>query len=47
MNFCVVPREIREIFKRGGQNKLRGGGGGVSKSHEKINVPTRLFWTWE
>ena len=37
MNFCVAPREIREINKRGGggQNKLRG----VSKSHEKINVP--------
>ena len=38
MNFCVVPREIREINKRGGggQNKLRGR---VSKTHEKIKRP--------
>ena len=45
MNFCVAPREIREINKRRGQNKL----GGVSKNHEK-NIrppPPRLFWTWE
>ena len=41
MNFCVATREIREINKRGGggQNKLQG----VSKNHEKINVPPRLF----
>ena len=43
MNFCVAPREIREINKRGGQNKLRG----VSKIHEKTKRPPRLFWTWE
>ena len=36
MNFCVAPREIREINKRGGQ--ISCGGGGVSKNHEKINV---------
>ena len=28
----------REINKRGDQRKLRGGGGGVCKNHEKINV---------
>ena len=39
MNFCVVPREIREINKRGRQNKLRG----VSENHEKINVPLVCF----
>ena len=39
MNFCVVPREIREIDKRGRQNKLRG----VSENHEKINVPLVCF----
>ena len=33
MNFCVVPREIREINKRGGQNSLSCGR--VSKNHEK------------
>ena len=39
MSFCVAPREIREINKRGGgggQNKLRGG---VSKNHEKNKRP--------
>ena len=25
MNFCVVPRELREINKQEGQNKLQGG----------------------
>ena len=39
MNFCVAPREIREINKRGGQNKLRG----VSKNHEKMSVPPVYF----
>ena len=39
MNFCVAPREIWEINKRGGQNKLWG----VSKNHEKINVPPVYF----
>ena len=41
MNFCVAPREIRKINKRGGgQNKLRG----VSKDHEKINVPPPVYF---
>ena len=44
MKFCAVPREVREINKRGGQNKLRG----VSKNHEKNKRPSpRLFWTWD
>ena len=44
MNFCVAPWEIREINKRAG---VKISCGGVSKNHEKINVPPRLFWTWE
>ena len=39
MNFCVAPRKIREISKRGGQNKLQG----VSKNHEKIERPPVYF----
>ena len=35
MNFFVITRKIREVNKREGQNKLRG----VSKNHEKVNVP--------
>ena len=42
MKFCIVPREVREINKRGGggQNKLRG----VSKNHEKINIPPPVYF---
>ena len=45
MNFCVVPREMREIYKRGegAQNKLRGGGGGVQKSRKNICSPPIYF----
>ena len=33
MNFCVAPREIREINKRGEGVKIDYGGG-LSKNHE-------------
>ena len=40
MNFCVAPREIREINKRGGQNKLQG----VSKNHKKTKRPPPVYF---
>ena len=43
MKFCVVPREVQEINKRGGAKYAAGG---VSKNHEKNKRPSpRLFWT--
>ena len=40
MNFFVFPCEIQEINKRGGGVKISWG---VSKNHEKINVPPVYF----
>ena len=42
MNFCVVPREIREINKRGGGSKYAAGEG-ISENHEKNKCPSVYF----
>ena len=41
MNFSVVPQEIREINKRGGQNKLRGG---LQKSRKNKRSPPPVYF---
>ena len=45
MNFCVVPREIRKINKRGGGSKLAAGG--VSKNQEKNKRPPPVYFETE
>ena len=42
MNFCVVPREMREINKRGGGVKISCVG--VSKNHEKNKRPPPVYF---